>query len=892
MASLRALLSRLLGLPDRSRREREFADELDAHLQEHIADNVRRGMSREDARREALVRLGGIAATADRYRDRGGVPALDTLAQDLRFGIRMLVKDPSFTALAVLTLALGIGINTTVFGALYTVLLRPLPFRNADRLVMVWQEYVNRDWGLVNVSYPNFTDLRDQARSFDELAAFSYQEFTVARDDMPERITGLRVSSGLFPGLGVEPFLGRNFLPEEEKPGAARAVLVSHRLWQSRFGSDPALPGSAITLNGERYSVAGVMPPGFQFPPAFTSSVDGVTLSVPAIEFWVPLAAEDFPIRREMRIFMAMGVLKDGISIEQAQVEADAIARNLAQAYPGPNTDLGFRLIPLHQQVVGEMRFALLVLFGAVSFVTLIACANVANLLLARAAGRQREMAVRAALGAGRLRLVRQLLVESWCLAVAGGIVGLLFARWAADLFVAFSPPAFPRLDEIGIYRQVLAFNVGVSLLTGMIFGLAPAWHASKPDLNHALKEESAGSSGGLGRQRAARALVVVELALCVVLLAGAGLTLKSLLRLADVNPGFDTERLLILQLFVPPSVAREEQPRVALHQRLIQQLESLPGVEAAATVSLAPLSSRGEGSVGVEPEGSGPSARGENLQVSRRPVSTSYFRTMGIPLRGGRVFDDRDGLDAPSVAIINETMARRLWPGENAVNKRLKIDGEGDSWVLVVGVAGDVRQYGIDMAPMPEMYVPYLQNPGRGVTVMVRTATDPMSMAATVRAEIGRVHPDLPVSQIREMTAAVSASLARPRLNTYLLALFAGVALVLAAVGVYGMVSYSVAQRTREVGIRMALGAQPRDIFALMMKQGLLLISIGIGTGLGAAVLLTRLAASLLYEVSATDPATFLLVAVLLATVALVAGYVPARRATMVDPIVALRYE
>jgi putative ABC transport system permease protein len=815
---------------------------------------------------------------------------METLWRELRFGLRTVLGRPAFTAVAVIVLALGIGVNATVFSALYAVVLRPLPYASAERLTMVWQEYVGRDFGLVNLSYPNFTDLREASRSFSELGVFSFQEFTVARAETVERIRGARVSAGMLSGLGVAPLHGRHFLDAEEEQTGARVAVISHPLWQSRFGASPELPGGSITLDGQPYTVVGIMPPGFQFPPPFTSTLDGVTRAVAAAELWVPLSSGDFPVVRERRIFMALGRLDEGVTLEAAQREAEGIALRLAETYPDANADLGFRLVPLQEQVVGDVRSALLILFGAVSLVTLIACANVASLLLTGASRRRQEMAVRAALGAGRGHLVRQLLAESFWLSVLGGAAGLALARGAVALLTAWGPADLPRLDEIGIHAPVLAFTVAISLITGLLFGLAPAWQLSSPRLYQGLK---AAGSGGAERSglRTRRMLAAGQLATSVVLVAGAGLVLKSLAQLLGVNPGFDPQRLLTFHVFVPPAVAGPEGQRRAVHADLMDALAALPGVEAAGTVSIPPLSARGEAAVDVLVEGRPAPDTEESPQVSLRPVSVGYFDAMAIPLRAGRTLGAGDDGSGPGVAVINETMAGALWPGESPIGRRVWA-GDQEDWLTVVGVVGDVRHFGLGLPARPEMFVPYAQEPGRSYNVVLRTSGDPLTLAAAARRTVAGVHADLPVSDLEAMDDTVSASVAWPRLTATLLGLFGAVALVLAVVGVYGMISHAVAHRTREVGVRLALGAGRLQILRLMLKDELAPIGVGIGVGLAAALVLTRSLESVLFGVTPNDPATLGLVVLVLALAAALACVVPLVRATRVDPMVALRAE
>jgi putative ABC transport system permease protein len=815
---------------------------------------------------------------------------MESLGRDLRLALRAVLARPAFSVVVVVVLALGIGVNATVFSVLYAVVLRPLPYADSGHLAMVWQEYVGRDFGLVNLSHPNFVDLRDASPSFETLGAFSFQEFTVARGEVVERIAGARVSAGMLADLGVAPLRGRHFFPDEEARAGTRVALISHALWQSRFGANAELPGGTIALDGQPYTVVGIMPPGFQFPPSFTSTLDGVTRAVGSAQLWVPLAATEFPAVRERRIFMVLGRLSEGVTLEAAQRDADGIARRLAEAYPDANADLGFRLVPLQELVVGDVRSALLILFAAVSMVTLIACANVASLLLTRASGRRQEMALRAALGAGRAHLARQLLAESFWLATLGCCGALLLARGAIALLAAWGPADLPRAGEVAIHGPVLAFTVAVSLLTGLLFGLAPAWQMSSPRLYQGLK---AGGAAGADRRgmRTRRVLAVGQLASSVVLLAGAGLVIRSLAQLLGVNPGFEPQRLLTFHVFVPPAVAGPEGQRQTLHANLVDALGALPGVAAVGTVSIPPLSARGEAAVGVDVEGRTAAPLEERPQVSLRPVSPGYFEAMGIPLRRGRVLGAEDDGEGPGVVVVNEAMVRALWPGEDPIGRRLWADNQ-DEWLTVVGVVGDVRHFGLALPARPEMYVPYAQEPGRSFNVVLRTEGDPLTLAPAARRAVATVHPDLPVSLVEAMDEVVSASVAWPRLIATLLGCFAAVALTLAVIGVYGMMSHSVEHRRREVGVRLALGAGRLEILRLILVEELAPIGAGIGIGLGAALVLTRTIESLLFGVTPNDVVTFALVVLGLVLAAAVACVAPLVRATRVDPVAALRSE
>jgi len=811
---------------------------------------------------------------------------METLLQDLHYGLRMLAKSPGFTAVAIIALTLGIGANSAIFSVVNSVLLRSLPYQNADQLVMIWGKLPGHGVDQMGASAPEFMDYREQTQAFEHIAAYYSTSFNLTGGAEPERITATLVSASLFPALGVRPALGRDFLPEEDQHGRGQVAILSHGLWQRRFGSDPAIIGQALTLNGQPYAVIGIMPAGFQF-------------LNPETELWVPVAFTPHQLSEDERGSHWLNVLarlKPGVTLQQARTEMDAIARRIQQQHRKNYSDesgWGVIVEPLHETVVGNVRSSLLILLGVVGFVLLIACANVANLLLARASVRQKEIAIRAALGANRFRLIRQMLTESILLSLIGASLGILLTLWANDLLVALKPQNLPRLAEVGIDSRVLWFTFAVSLLTGALFGLAPALQTSKPNLNESLKEGGR-TTGSVGRHRLRSILVISEVALALVLLIGAGLMIKSLYRLQQFSPGFNPANVLTMRLSLPQSKYSQPHHQRAFFESLLKRVETLPGVQSASAVNSLPLSRTGNRrNFSIE-------GRGDmKLNVEFRMASPDYFRSMGIPLMKGRFFTERDREGAPGVVIVNESLARIFFPEEDPLGKRIKVGSLRGPfpWLSIVGVVGDVKHDGLDAEAPPEMYVSYLQPllQNFGIPPMflvVRSADDPLNLIAAVQSEVLALDKNQPVYRVATMDQLVSSSMAERRFQMILFGIFAAIALLLAAIGIYGVISTTVAQRTHEIGIRVALGARSSDVMRLVVGQGMALALIGVAAGLAGALALTRLMSMLLFGVSTTDPATYASIAMLLMIVALLACYIPARRATKVDPMVALRYE
>jgi putative ABC transport system permease protein len=794
--------------------------------------------------------------------------------QDLRYSARTLVKQPGFTAIAVITLALGIGANTAIFSVVNAVLLRPLPFKDSDRLVLVWNRGAEAAGGdRTPLCVADLLDWQSQNHSFESVGAFQNGLFNYSDGDIPEQVRGVSVTANFLSLLGVGVQLGRDFQASDEKVGAPRVVLLSDRFWRSHFGADKQIVGRNLNLSGVSATVIGVMAANFAFPNK-------------GVELWRAIQL-DQPTRRGPYFLTGVARLKPGMNIPQAQAQVQTMTSSF------DNQHFNFKVLPVNDYIVGDVRPALVALLVAVTLVLLIAAVNVANLTLVRAASRVKEISIRTALGASRGRIIRRLLTESLLLAIAGGALGTLGAVWGTSLLIRLAPENLPHLEQIRIDSFVLGWTAVVSLVTGLIFGLAPAWQSSRLNLNEALRDGGRNTTESAGKRRWRNLFVITELALAVMLLTGAGLLIKSLWRLQQVDLGISSERVLTMQLGLRGQRYQKPEQARDFNTRLVEQTRSLPGVSAAAVSnSLPPDDTDFSSDFTIEGR---PAPSNKDPQIAYfNKVSPEYFRALGIPLRKGRSFTGADSADAPQVALINETFQRRFFSGEDPIGKRLNLGNEKEpDWNQIVGVVGDVKYNGIADDVQPAIYLAAQQSPIRGIALVIKTdLADPLSLTSAVRSEISKLDPDLPVTQVSTMEQRLSKAIAQPRFRTILIALFAGVALVLACVGIYGVISYSVSQRTHEIGIRMALGAGRRNVLKLVIGQGAWLAIIGVAFGLAGAFALTRLMAELLFGVTPTDAATFVSVPLVLILVALLACYIPARRATKVDPLVALRYE
>ena len=804
--------------------------------------------------------------------------------RDIRYGLRMLAKSPGFTCVVVLTLALGIGANTAIFSVVSAVLLRPLPFPQPDRIVSIHGlDLRNGETGRP-LSYPDFSDLRAQSKTLESVAVSDEGTATLTGAGEPMHLELCGISADMFAVLRARPMLGRTFVSTEDQPGS-RVVILSHRLWKTRFGSDPNAAGRQILLDAKPYTVAGVMPPEFQFP-----------LDQQPMDLWLAMGSAvdaESQAERGAHFLRAIGRLKDGVTLEQANAEIAEIAARLAKQYPDSNGHMSMGLQPEIDALVGKVQAALLLVLGAVGFLLLIACANAANLLLARAAGRQREMAIRTSLGAGRVRILKQLLTESVLLALAGGSLGLLLAVWGSAALTSLPSLGIPRLASAGVDLRALCFTIGVSLLTGVLFGLAPALHASRFNLFGSLKEGGRTATEGTGRSRIRNILVISQVSLAVVLLIGASLMIESMFHLLHQSPGFDPQGVLVFNLDLPDARYGKPEQSADFFKELQSRIRSLPGVENASAVMPLPLSTdilR----TSFEIEGQ-PMAKSDLPRTQIRAVGLDYFQAMRIPLVAGREFTARDDRNAPHVIIINQTLARRFFPNENPVGKHMKPGmsaGKTDNMCEIVGVVGDVKHRNLWQQPDPESYVPYEQSAIGAMNIVVRSESDPMLLLPAIREQVRALDAELPIYHAQRMEEYVAASVAQRRFTSLLCSIFAGVGLLLAVVGLFGVISYSVAQRTHEIGVRVAVGAEKRDILRLILTEGMGITVAGIGIGLVGAVAVSSIVKSQLFGVSATDPLTFLGVVAVLGLVALLACYIPARRATRVDPMVALRYE
>ncbi len=877
-------------------RENEIVEELSQHLQDQYEAAVSRGGSEAEAQLEVLEELDAPELLSRRLRQverpvpqnpvvlgtRGKTNLVADVVQDFRYAVRMLWKNPGFTAVAVIALALGIGANSAIFSVVNTVLLRPLPYTNPDQLVMVWENATHLGFPKNTPSAANFLDWQRQNTVFQSMAAMAQRSFNLTGVGEPERLDGRRVSANLFKLLGVKPILGRTFVREEDKPGT-KVALLSESLWKRRLGGDQNVIGRTLALNGESYTVVGVVPDGVRLP-AYGNWRDQV---------WVPLAfAPEEAASRGNHYLEVIARLQPGVMLKQAQAEMGTIAARLAQQYPEENTRIGAVVRPLHEEIVGNMKPALFLLLGAVAFVLLIACANVANLLLARAAVRQKEMALRLALGANRARLTRQLLVESVVLSLFGGAVGLFLAYAGLDVLTRFIPPDLAQANAITIDARVLGFTVIIAVLTGLIFGLAPASQASRFNLNDILKEGGRDSGAGARGKRIRSALVIAEVAVSFMLLVGAGLLINSFMHLRNLDPGFRADHLLGLNIDLSEVRYPDNARRTAFFDEVVRRVRVLPGVQSVAVAGNLPLTYKGD-SMAIGVEGIPDPPPGEQLDVIYRAIGEGYFNTMGIPLVRGRDFSHQDTLDNAMTVVVSEKTAQHYWPHADPLGKRLKAGSTTSDgpWRTVIGVVKDVRQNDFIAEPKMQMYMAYRQLQSlMPNALVVRTAVEPLSVASAVRNAIWAVDKDQPVSNIDSMEHIVAGAVAQQRFSMLLLAIFASLALILAAVGIYGVMSYTVAQQTREIGLRLALGAQRGDILRMTVVQALKLVGLGLFVGLGAAFVLTRVMTSLLYGISATDPLTFASISLVLLVVAVLASYIPALRATRIDPMAALR--
>ena len=890
LSKLKSALRALLRKPQA---EHELDEELRNHIERQTELNIRLGMNPEEARCAALKSFGGLELAKERSRDARSVRWIEDLWQDLRYGARMLVKNPGFTLIAFLTLALGIGANTVIFSIVNAVLLRPLPFREPDRLIAI-RERKLPEITETQVSPGSFLDWREQNNVFERIEAITIRDFNLITRDNPERVAGMLATHGFLPMLSLQPMIGRHFLPDEDRPGHNRVVILGYGLWQRRYGGDPNILGQQIILDDQNYTVVGVMP------------LD-LGLNIGAIDVWAPLAITAEQAQQHgSRYLFVCGRLKPEITLEEAHQEISRIANGLSKQYPDSNTGWDVRLFSLLDYAADHQKPKLLLLLGAVAFVLLIACANVANLLMARAAVRRKELAIRAALGAGRSRIIRQLLSESMMLALAGGIAGVVVANWGVKILWATSlmDQFRIRTTNLSLDARMLVFSLAAVMLTGCVVGIVPALQASKPNLSEMLNEGGRGSTGGRRQQLARDTLVALEVALSLVLLVGAGLMIRSFIGLQLVNPGFNPSNVRTISLSLPKEKYPEEERQAAFYTELIERVASLPGVRTAGAACAVPFSrfwrDFAEESRIIFPSfkiaGRAPYPAGYEPRADYSSVSPDYFKTMEIPLLRGRYFTERDTKGTTRVAIINKTLATRFFPDEDPIGKRIHLTdgltGGDEVYREIVGIVGDVRSFGLENEAPEQIYEPFGQQPFPFMTLVLRTAGDPAGLNEAIRRETLNLNRGLPIVNISMLDRQVGGSTAQQQSLAVLFSTFAAVAIGLAVVGLYGVMSYTVARRTQEIGIRMTLGAQRVDVLGLILRHGARVTLCGIAIGMLAAWAVTRLLIGLLYGVTATDPLTFIGVSILLIGIALLACYIPARRATKVDPIVALRNE
>jgi putative ABC transport system permease protein len=815
------------------------------------------------------------------------------MISSLRLAFRSLLKTPGFTAVAIITVALAIGANTAVFSLVNALLIRPLPYKAPQDLVLIWEKFVNQGLDRIPVSAPEYKDYEKNLKSYDRIAAFDYVDLNLTAGDMPERVQGAVVAPGLFPLLGIEPIAGRTFSESEQGEGNDNVVVISARLWQRRFNSDPSLVGKTLSLNGRTFTVIGIMPVKFEFPlPLF--NVQGGTFAQ-RVDIWKPIAFTKGELEsRGSRSYGIIGRLKKGVSMGQAQAELNAINATWIRDIPNnyeKATGFGSAVYPLQEQVVGGMRTALAILLAAVALVLLIACANLTTMLLARAGAREREFAIRVALGAGRWQLLRQVLTESVLLAVIGGMAGTFLAIWGVEFLQALGSKTVPRIGEANLDFTVLLVTLGVSVLTGILFGLVPALASGKPELTEALKEGGRGSSSGIRRNRIRNLLVIAEVALALVLLVSAGLLIKSFVRLQSVNAGFNPKGIATMELSLPVAKYARGKPVIDFYTEVLRRVKTLPGVQQAALTSILPLSGNNSDS-SFHIEGRESKATGVYPDEEIRSITSDYFRVLETPLLKGRFFNDADTADAPGAVIINQAMAKKYWPGEDALGKRINFNDSDPAkikWITVVGIVADIRHRGLETEPKPEYYIPHAQLPYRGMILAVRSPLDTSALVRSIRNEVRAMDAEQPLANISTLEEIAKDSIAPRRLSVLLIGVFAGVAVVLAAVGIYGVMSFLVVQRTHEIGVRMALGAQRADVFRLVLGRAAKLVVIGTIAGLLLALFSSRTLQAMLYSVGAFDVSTFVGVTLTLCLVSLFASYIPALRATRADPMIAL---
>jgi putative ABC transport system permease protein len=862
----------------REAREADLERELRDHLDLEAEEQREAGLPPEEASYAARRAFGNTVRIKEDVRMAWGFQWLETFLQDVRYGLRQLRRNPGFTIVAILTLALGIGANTAIFSVVNAVLMRPLRYRNPDRIVRLWENDTHGSLGpYFSVSVPNFVDWRQQNRVFESMGAFASVPMALTGGMNPEQVRGAYITASVLQLLGISPAIGRTFLPDEDQPGRDHEVILSYGLWQRRFGGDRTAIGKSLTLDGNVYTVVGVMPAEFDFPPNSETEV------------WVPMSFSPGMLQqRAAHIINVVARLKLGKTFGQASAQMETIARRLEQEYPESNNGWRVTIVPLHDAVVREVRPALLVLLVAVGLVLLLACANITNLIVAKVASREREIAIRTALGAGRIRLARQLLTESVLLATVGGVLGFLIALMGIQGLLVLKPPELPLIGKINFDWRIWTFASIATFACTLSFSLVPILQGTGRtgrDLTNALKEGGRTLTASVGSQKLRHALIVAEVSLASVLLVGAGLLVRSLLRLQNVNPGFNPRNILTAEISLPESNYHEPYQQAAFFGQLLQSLQHLPGVVSAGAFNA-------DNVVNFTVEGLTPSKPGEQITGRIRWATPNYFQTMGIPLVRGRVFTERDNDRAPKVIVINQTMVRRYFGNDDPIGKRIILGWGKPMWREIIGVVGDVKYGGLSENPGDEFYIPIDQTPLSWMTLVIRTSGNPSALASSLRNTVWSVDKDVPVSNLKTMEERLGESVAQPRFRTILLGIFAGFALLLATIGIYGVVSYWVAQRYHDFGIRMALGAEARNVIGLVLWQSLKLLAVGAGIGLVGAVSLTRLMSSLLYGVKPGDPPTFFAVFAVLFGVALLASYIPARRATKVDPMVALRWE